>query len=51
MMSWCKKGGYSAEISPKSERCGFKWVNTHCYHWGGGIFFCSDPTGREGGGG
>ena len=29
MMSWCKKGGYSAEISPKSELCWFKWAKTH----------------------
>ena len=27
-MSWCKKGGYSAQISPKSEVTGFKWANT-----------------------
>ena len=29
MVSWCKKGEYNAQISPKSELCGFKWVNTH----------------------
>ena len=28
-MSWCKKGEYNAQISPKSELCGFKWANTH----------------------
>ena len=31
MMSWCKKGEYNAQISPKSEQCGFKWAN----HGGG----------------
>ena len=33
-LSWCKKGGYGAGISPKSELCGFKWANTHskCVH-------------------
>ena len=25
MASWCKKGGYNAQISPKSELRGFKW--------------------------
>ena len=28
-MSWCKEGEYNAQISPKSELCGFKWANTH----------------------
>ena len=34
MMSWCKKGAYNAQTSPKSELCGFKWANTHnkCVH-------------------
>ena len=34
MVSWCKKGEYNAQISPKSELCGFKWVNAHnkCVH-------------------
>ena len=35
MMSWCKKGGYGAQISPKSELCGFNWAHTRsmtlCY--------------------
>ena len=33
-VSWCKKGEYTAQISPKSELCGFKWANTHnrCVH-------------------
>ena len=32
--SWCKKGEYSAQISPKSELCGFKWASTYnkCVH-------------------
>ena len=36
MVSWCKKGEYNAQISPKSELCGFKWANTHnkCVHVG-----------------
>ena len=29
MVSWCKKGECNAQISPKSELCGFKWANTH----------------------
>ena len=34
MASWCKKREYNAQISPKSELCGFKWANTHnrCVH-------------------
>ena len=28
MVSYCKKGEYNAQISPKSELCGFKWTNT-----------------------
>ena len=34
MVSWCKKGAYNAQTSPKSELCGFKWANTHnnCVH-------------------
>ena len=24
-----EEGEYNAEIYPKSERCGFKWANTH----------------------
>ena len=34
MVSWCKKGGYSTQISPKSDLSGFKWANTHnkCVH-------------------
>ena len=28
-VSWCKKGEYNAQTSPKSELCGFKWANTH----------------------
>ena len=34
MVSWCEKGGYCAQISPKSELCGLKWANTHnkCVH-------------------
>ena len=33
-VSWCKKGEDNAQISPKSELCGFKWANTHnkCVH-------------------
>ena len=29
MLSWCKKGAYDAQTSPKSELLGFKWANTH----------------------
>ena len=25
MVNWCKKGEYNAQISLKSELCGFKW--------------------------
>ena len=25
MVSWCKKGEYNAQTSPKSQLCGFKW--------------------------
>ena len=25
MVSWCKKGAYNAQTSPKPELCGFKW--------------------------
>ena len=34
MVSWCNKGAYNAQTSPKSELCGFKWANTHnkCVH-------------------
>ena len=34
MVSWCKKGEYNAQISPKSEPCGVKWANPHnkCVH-------------------
>ena len=26
MVSWCTKGAYNAQISPKSELCGFRWA-------------------------
>ena len=31
---WCNKGEYKAQLSPKSEPCGFKWAKTHnkCVH-------------------
>ena len=29
MVSWCKKRGYNAQISTKSEPCWFKWANSH----------------------
>ena len=34
MVSWCKKVEENAQISPKSELCGFKWANKHnkCVH-------------------
>ena len=37
MGSWCKKGEFNAQISPKSELCGFKWANTRnkCVHVAG----------------
>ena len=34
MVSWCRKGEYNAQMSPKSELCGFEWGDTHkkCVH-------------------
>ena len=34
MVSWYKERGYKAQITPKSEPCGFKWAKTHnkCVH-------------------
>ena len=33
-VSWCKKGEYNAQTSPKTELHGFNWANTHnkCVH-------------------
>ena len=57
--SWCKKGEYNAQLSPKSELCGFKWANTHnkCVHdctpgfclatLGGGGWLIQGPTHPE----
>ena len=34
MVSWCKKGEYNAQTSPKSALCEFKWSNARnkCVH-------------------
>ena len=41
---WAERGG-GAQISPKSELCGFKWANTHnkCVHDSVKLAFVTTP--------